>query len=168
MEPRKDRLEWNDHHMMMALLTSQRSPDPNTQVGACIVDDKHRILGTGYNSFPRGICSSAFSWDRENPDPLKNKYAYVVHAEKNAISNTLVSIRNTTLFVTLFPCNECMKDIIQAGIRKVIYLDDKYKDQWTVKAAKQMADLVDLEHQQYIPSKHIALALTSISNKLLV
>ena len=134
--PRADRLSWDDHHMLMALVTAQRSPDPNTQVGACIVDKDNLILGTGYNAFPRGVPSNAFPWDRQTVSIVHSKYPYVVHAEKNAISNALGSVEGGTLYVTMYPCNECAKDIIQAGIKEIVYLTNPYEKQWQTQTSK--------------------------------
>lgn len=144
LPPRKERLAWPDRHMLEAILTSYRSPDPNTQVGACIINQSNRVVATGYNSYPNGIRTCHYSWEREDCDPLKTKYPYVVHAEKNAIFNASGSIEGGTLYVTMFPCNECAKDLIQAGITKVVYLRDLYPNQWQVLAAKSMFQLLDI------------------------
>jgi len=149
VSPRTDRLSWPDYHMLLALVAAQRSPDPNTQVGAVVVDNKNRILGLGYNGFPRGICVKSLSWSREDPDPLQTKYPYVVHAEKNAIYNSSQPVTNAILYVSLFPCAECAKDIIQAGIKQVIYLDNPYKNDWSVKAADKMFQLKDIFVKQH-------------------
>ena len=112
--------------MGVALLSAQRSKDPSTQVGACIIDEDKKIVGTGYNGAPRGIDDKDFPWAREG-DFVNTKYAYVCHAELNAILNsTKESLKNCTIYVSLFPCNECAKAIIQSGIKKVVYLSDKY------------------------------------------
>jgi len=148
--PRKERLNWQDYHMLQALVAAQRSPDPNTQVGACIVDIKNRTLGLGYNGFPRGISTSQFPWEREGKDPLKTKYPFVVHAEKNAIYNANSSVAGGTLYVTMYPCNECAKDIIQAGIKEVRYLTNPYKDEWFTRAADRMfqnLDIITIQHK---------------------
>jgi dCMP deaminase len=129
--------------MLEAILAGQRSPDPNTQVGACIVNKHNRILSSGYNSWPNGICPKSLPWDREG-DPYETKYAYVVHAEKNAIYNTVAPVEGSTLFVTMYPCNECAKDIIQARIRRVFYLTNPYKDRWQTRAAERMFSLLDI------------------------
>lgn len=137
--------------MLLACTCATRSPDPNTQVGACLVDKKNRILGTGYNAWPRGICSSGLPWDR-NGDPFDVKYAYVVHAEKNAIFNALGPVDGATLYVTMYPCNECAKDIIQAGVSKIIYLDNPYESLWQTRAAKRMFEMLDIpvrKHEWY-------------------
>lgn len=148
--PNEDRLEWDDHHMLLALVTSQRSPDPNTQVGACIVDQRNRVLGVGYNGYPRGIGVTNFTWNRkECGDPCQTKYPYVVHAEKNAIYNAVKSVADGKLYVTMYPCNECAKDIIQAGIREVIYLTNPYEDTWQTKASKAMLETVDVAVRQH-------------------
>lgn len=143
--PRDGRLSWEDYHMLQAVIASWRSPDPNTQVGAVIVDKENRTLGTGYNGFPRGISRNRFPWDRNKTDPLENKYAYVVHAEKNAIINCSVPIDEATCYVTLHPCNECAKDIIQVGINKVVYLENPYVNLWSSKAAEDLFLHLDIE-----------------------
>jgi dCMP deaminase len=135
--------------MLTALFISKRSPDPNTQVGAVIVNAENRIMATGYNSYPNGVGSSNFSWARSNEDPLQTKYPYVVHAEKNAIHNATSSIAGCTLYVTMFPCNECAKDIIQSGISKVVYLSNPYKDQWQTEASQRLFSVTDLPVEEH-------------------
>ena len=129
-------INWDEYFMGVALLAAQRSKDPNTQVGACIVDDQNRILSTGYNGFPYGCSDDVFPWDREGTD---TKYPYVVHAELNAILNTRgKSLAGSRIYVALFPCNECAKAIIQAGIKEVVYLSDKYGTTPMTLASKRM------------------------------
>ena len=121
---RQEYITWDEYFMGVSLLAAQRSKDPNTQVGACIVDVDNRILSIGYNGFPAGCSDDAFPWAREGED---TKYPYVVHAELNAILNTRgKTLAGSRIYVGLFPCNECAKAIIQAGIREVVYLSDKY------------------------------------------
>lgn len=121
---RQEYITWDEYFMGVSLLAAQRSKDPNTQVGACIVDGDNRILSIGYNGFPAGCSDDAFPWAREGED---TKYPYVVHAELNAILNTRgKTLAGSRIYVGLFPCNECAKAIIQAGIREVVYLSDKY------------------------------------------
>ena len=141
---REDYLNWDEYFMGMAILASKRSKDPGTQVGACIVSNKkdeigpNRILSIGYNGFPQGCSDDEFPWDREG-EQLETKYPYVVHAELNAILNARGSIlTGSSIYVSLFPCNECCKAIIQSGIKEVVYLSDKYKDTDAVKASKRM------------------------------
>ena len=125
---RKEHLSWDEYFMGVAKLSALRSKDPNTQVGACIVSDDNRILSIGYNGAPNGFDDKYFPWDREGNN-LDTKYFYVCHAEMNAILNfrgTKKDLENAKIYVDLFPCNECAKLIIQSGIKKVIYLSDKY------------------------------------------
>ncbi len=122
---RQDYISWDDYFMGVAVLSSMRSKDDTSQVGACIVNQKNRIVGIGYNGFPVGCDDDDFPWEREG-DYLDTKYPYVVHAEPNAILNSSVDLEGSRMYVTLFPCNECAKLIIQSGIREVIYLSDKY------------------------------------------
>ena len=126
MEKRVDNvLTWDEYFMGLAHLSALRSKDPNTQVGAAIVDENHRVVSVGYNGFPTGVSDDEFPWSREG-DVLTSKYAFVVHAELNAILNSQRSVRGCTIYVSLFPCNECAKAIIQAGITCVVYESDKY------------------------------------------
>ncbi len=113
--------------MGLAFLSAKRSKDPSTQVGACLVSEKNRVLGLGYNGFARGCSDDALPWAREG-NYLDTKYPYVVHAEANAITNSIANLENSRLYVALFPCNECAKLILQHGISEVIYMSDKYAD----------------------------------------
>lgn len=139
VKKRKEYLSWNKYFMELAILSSKRSKDPNSQVGACIVNDDNRIVGIGYNGLPKGMNDDAFNWSRTN-DYLNSKYPFVCHAEMNAIlnSNHILNLKNTTIYTTLFPCNECTKLIIQSGIKKVIYLEHKYPDVDCFKASEKM------------------------------
>jgi dCMP deaminase len=135
---RKDYISWDEYFMGVALLSAQRSKDPNTQVGACIVNQQKKIVGVGYNGFPTGCSDEDLPWNREG-DFLETKYPFICHAELNAILNSISrDLKGCTIYVALFPCNECTKAIIQSGIREVVYLSDKYKDSDNVKAAKIM------------------------------
>lgn len=145
---RRDYISWDEYFMGVAHLSGMRSKDPNTQVGACIVSDDNKILSMGYNGFPQGCSDDVFPWDREG-DVLDTKYAFVTHSELNAILNYRGgSLEGTKLYVSLFPCNECAKAIIQAGIKTVVYASDKYKGTPGNVAAKRMFDAAGV---QYIP-----------------
>jgi dCMP deaminase len=135
---RTDYISWEEYFMGIAILSSKRSKDPNTQVGACIVSKDNRIISVGYNGFPKGCSDNEYPWDREG-NPLDTKYMYVVHAELNAILNARgKNLDETSLYVTLFPCNECAKAVIQSGIERIIYLDNKYDGTDSVLASKRM------------------------------
>lgn len=149
---RSDYLSWDEYFMGVAVLSSMRSKDPNTQVGACIVNEDKKIVGVGYNGFPIGCNDDDLPWEREG-DWLDTKYPYVCHAELNAILNSNGNLKGCTLFVALFPCNECAKAIIQCGIRKVVYLSDKYKDSDNTIASRKMFDEAGVEYEQ-IKCKH--------------
>jgi dCMP deaminase len=139
-QKRADYLSWDEYFMAVALLSAQRSKDPNTQVGACVANDQNKIVGVGYNGFPWGCSDDELPWSRDGAF-LDTKYPYVCHAELNAVLNSIsYDLRNCRIYVGLFPCNECTKVIIQAGIREIIYLSDKYKDTDAVKASKLMLD----------------------------
>ena len=147
---RKDYLDWDEYFMGIAKLSAMRSKDPSTQVGACIVSNDNRILSIGYNGCPNGFPDDDFPWDREG-EPLNTKYMYVCHAEMNAILNYRGSrkeLENAKVYVDLFPCNECAKLIIQAGIKEVIYLSDKYKDTDGVIASKRLFDTCGVKYRQ--------------------
>ena len=149
---RLDYLSWDEYFMGVALLSAQRSKDPSTQVGACIANRDHKILSVGYNGMPTGCHDDVMAWEREGT-PLDTKYLYVCHAELNAIlNNDGGSLRGTTIYVTLFPCNECAKAIIQSGIREVVYWYDKYADTDSVIASKRMFELAGVKCRPYTPS----------------
>ena len=130
-------LSWDEYFMSIAHLSALRSKDPNTQVGACIVNEDKIILGIGYNGLPKGCSDDEFPWGNIG-ETLNTKYAFVVHAELNAILNSHTSLKNATIYVSLFPCNECAKAIIQSGIKLIVYEDDKYAATDVVKASKRM------------------------------
>ena len=147
---RKEYLSWDEFFMGVAILASERSKDPNTQVGACIVSADNRILSVGYNGTPNGFEDIYFPWDREG-DELNTKYLYVVHAERNAILNYRGNIKDfegAKLYVTMFPCNECAKEVIQVGIKDIIYLDDKYVNTNGVIASKRMLDVCNVKYSK--------------------
>ena len=151
-EKRKGYLTWDAHFMGIALLSAQRSKDSSTQVGSCIVNQDNKILSMGYNGMPTGCDDDEMPWSREG-DTLNSKYAFVCHAELNAILNySGGSLKGTRIYSTLFPCNECAKAIIQSGIREVIYLSDKYADTDGVRASKRMFDLVGIKYREYVPA----------------
>ena len=145
---KKDYISWDEYFMGIALLSANRSKDPNTQVGACIVSNDNRILSIGYNGAPRGLHDDIMKWDREG-DFLNTKYAYVCHGELNAILNYRGDLTGSKIYVALFPCNECAKAIIQAGIKEVIYKDDKYADSDNVIASKKMFDICNVKYTKY-------------------
>ena len=150
MYERTDHINWDEYFMGVATLTGLRSKDPNSQVGACIVSQNNRILSMGYNGFPNGIPDEEFSWSREGED---NKYLYVTHSELNAILNFRGgSLEGSKLYVTLFPCNECAKAIIQSGIKEVIYADDKYKDDPKFQASRRLLNRAGVKLTEYRPT----------------
>ena len=146
---REDYISWDEYFMGVAKLSAARSKDPNTQVGCCIVSQDNKILSMGYNGFPIGCSDDDFPWNREG-EPLENKYFYTTHSELNAILNYRGgSLEGAKLYVSLFPCNECAKAIIQSGIKTVIYDSDKYKDTPSVIASKRMLDAAGVQYRQY-------------------
>lgn len=149
---RENYIDWDDYFMGVALLSAMRSKDPNTQVGACIVNEDKRIVGVGYNGLPKGCEDEDFPWEREG-EFLETKYPYVCHAELNAILNSIKSLKNCTLYVALFPCNECSKAIIQSGIKEIVYLSDKYKNTDINIASKRMLDAAGVKYRQLKTSR---------------
>lgn len=146
---RHNYLTWEEYFMGIALLSAQRSKDPNTQVGACIVNGNNIILSTGYNGMPKGCSDDHLPWEREGGFQ-DTKYAYVCHAELNAILNSDGrSLTDSTLYVTCFPCNECAKAIIQAGIKKVIYLEDKYPNTDATKVSKKLLAMAQVSLKKF-------------------
>ena len=157
---REDYLSWDDYFMCVAVLSAKRSKDPSTQVGACIVSPERRIVGIGYNGFPNGCSDDALPWERCHEDPLQTKYPYVCHAEMNAILNSSGDVRGCTIYVDLFPCNECAKLIIQSGISKIVYLSDKYHDDWKMQASRKLLEMADVVCQAHDPAtKSVTVAL---------
>ena len=146
---RQGYLSWDEYFMGVAALSGMRSKDPDSQVGACIVSDDNKILSMGYNGFPKGCSDDEFPWAREG-DELETKYVYVTHSELNAILNYRGgSLEGSKLYVTLFPCNECAKAIIQAGIKTVIYDSDKYAGTPSNVASKRMLDAAGVRYYKY-------------------
>lgn len=149
---RTDYINWDEYFMGIAALSALRSKDPNSQVGACIVDENNKILSMGYNGFPMGCSDDDFPWGRDG-DQWQTKYPYVVHSELNAILNYRGgSLVGTKLYVTLFPCNECAKAIIQAGIKTLIYDSDKYDGTPGNVASKKMLAATGIEVIKYKPT----------------
>ncbi len=149
MKERKDHLSWEEYFMGLAKLSALRSKDPNTRVGACIVDKENKIISLGYNGMPIGCDDEFMPWGRDG-DYLNSKYPFVCHAEVNAILNCSGrNIKNSILYTTLFPCNECAKIIIQSGIKQIVYESDKYQNDKTVFAAKKMFDITGVKYKQY-------------------
>lgn len=160
MAKREGYLCWDDYFMSVALLSGKRSKDPNTQVGACIVNKNNVIESIGYNGLPKGCSDDEFPWEKEG-EMLNTKYPFVVHAELNAILNAKgKDLSGCKIYVALFPCNECAKAIIQSGISEVVYLSDKYSNTDSVKASKMMFKCAGVELRQLVPSyKEINLSL---------
>ena len=141
---REDYINWDEYFMGVALLSAKRSKDPSTQVGACIVKD-NKIVGMGYNGFPKGISDSDFPWQQVG-EALDTKYPYVCHAELNAILNSNSNLEGSSIYVTLFPCNECTKAIIQSGIKSIKFIEDKNFDDVKEIASKKMLDYLDIKY----------------------
>ena len=158
MAKREGYISWDEYFMGVAILASQRSKDPSTQVGACIVNDDNKIMSVGYNGFPRGCSDDEFPWERSADNECETKYPYVCHAELNAILNAGGnSLNGCRIYVALFPCNECAKAIIQSGITEVIYISDKYKDTDLVKASRRMLECAGVKLTEFDSDKTITI-----------
>ena len=146
---RQDNLNWDEYFMGIALLSALRSKDPSTQVGACIVDPNNKVVSIGYNGMPRGVDDNLIPWG--HGEGTESKYLYVCHAEFNAILNTRdgSALSGCRIYVTLFPCNECAKAIIQTGIKEVIYLSDKYHETVQQQASRRILDMAGIEYRPY-------------------
>ena len=157
-EKRTDYITWDEYFMGVALLAARRSKDPSTLEGACIVSPDNIVLSMGYNGFPKGCSDDEFPWGKEHQDddPYNAKYFYSTHSELNAILNYRGgSLEGSKLYVTLFPCNECAKAIIQAGIKTIVYGQDKYADTPGVKASKRMLNAAGVRYYQYQPTGRV-------------
>jgi len=150
---RQDYISWDEYFMGIALLSAMRSKDSNSQVGACIVSPENKILSLGYNGMPIGCADDDMPWGRESTDPLNTKYMYVCHAELNAIlNNAHGNLKGSRLYVTLFPCNECTKAVIQSGISEIVYLADKYHDTPACQASRRMLKMTHVKVRAYQPT----------------
>lgn len=158
---RTDYISWDEYFMGIALFSAQRSKDNSTQVGACIVNSDKKIVSVGYNGMPTGCLDDDMPWERTGESSLDTKYPFVCHAELNAILNSSMrGVSGATLYVTLFPCNECAKAIIQCGIKKVVYLENKYADTESVKASVFMLEKCGVEVEKYKPTgRQISISL---------
>ena len=146
---RKDYISWDEYFMGIAELAAKRSKDPSTQVGACIVDKENYILSVGYNGMPIGCSDDVFPWNREG-ETLDTKYPFVCHAEMNAILNSKTAdLEGATVYVSLFPCNECTKALIQKKVAKIVYLSDKYHDEVNTRASRKMLDAAGIKYEKY-------------------
>jgi len=151
---RNDYITWDEYFMGVALLSAKRSKDPNTQVGACIVNSKNKIVGAGYNGLPTGCNDDDFPWGKKG-NQLETKYPFVCHAELNAILNNIgIDLQGCRIYTALFPCNECAKAIIQSGITEIVYLSDKYHDTDNFIASKMMLDKAGIHYRKVITTIH--------------
>jgi len=151
---RTDYISWDEYYMAVAQLSAQRSKDPGSQVGACIVNKNKRIIGIGYNGFPTGCSDDELPWSREG-EFLDTKYPYVCHAEMNAITNATnkPDLDGATMYVSLFPCNECAKLIVQVGITEVVFLSDRYAEDPIFVAARRIFDMAGVRLRQLKPAR---------------
>lgn len=166
LRKREDYLSWDEYFMSVAYLSAMRSKDPNSQVGACIVNEDKKIVGIGYNGMPIGCSDDELPWDRTAGNILDTKYPYVCHAELNAILNKNSSdLKNCTIYVGLFPCNECSKMIIQSGIKRVVFISDKYKDKPEFIASKRLLRMARVETKQFDTKRtKIAIDLNALND----
>ena len=163
LNKRADYISWDEYFMGVALLSARRSKDPHTQVGACIVNEKNKIVGAGYNGLPIGCEDDEFPWEKQGKF-LDTKYPYICHAELNAILNNIgMDLKGCKIYTALFPCNECTKAIIQSGITEVVYLSDKYEGSDIFKASKIMLDKAGVKYRKVV-SKISSLKLSFKEN----
>lgn len=149
---RSDYISWDEYFMGIAILSSNRSKDPSTQVGACIVDKNNRILSIGYNGLPRGMDDNEISWSTEG-ELLNKRDPYVCHAELNAILNFRgTTLEGSTIYVDLSPCYECTKAIIQAGITEIVYYREWKSNSDSSIVAKQIRQSCGIKYRQYVPT----------------
>ena len=154
-DKRKNYFDWDETFMQLCRVIAQRSKDPNTQTGACIVNNKNVIVGMGYNGFPRGCSDDNLPWSKDSENYYDIKYSYIVHAEANAVLNANADTEGTRMYCCLFPCNECTKVIIQRGIKEIIYESDKYHNQDAWKASRRMLDMAGIKYRQYVPKNKL-------------
>lgn len=129
-------ISWDNYFIEIAKTISSKSKDPHTKVGAVLVDNENRIIGTGYNGFPPGFSDTEERWQRPT------KYSYVVHAEANCLLHSIVKPKGHTMYTTMFPCQECAKLLATSGVKKIVYLDDKYKNDVADTIFKEMGILI--------------------------
>ncbi len=159
MKKRQDYISWDEYFMGVALLSAKRSKDPSTQVGACIVNTKNKIVGAGYNGLPMGCDDDEFPWEKQG-EFMETKYPFICHAELNAILNNIgMDLRGCKIYTALFPCNECTKAIIQSGITEVIYLSDKYEGTDSAKASKHMLNKASVNYRK-VNSNNLSIVLS--------
>lgn len=164
MPKRTDYLSWDEYFMAVAILSSKRSKDPSTQVGACIVNSSNKIIGIGYNGMPNGCNDDIMPWEKDNINELDNKYLYVCHAELNAILNrNVLDSVNCRIYVALFPCSECAKVIIQAGIKEVIYMNDTKSHKPEYQASRRLFRISNVNIRKFETNRQ-SILLTFMNN----
>ena len=140
-------IDLNSYYMIVAMASGLLSKDPSTQVGACIVDVTGNVISTGFNCPPKGWASDEFIWEKLKEEEL-NKYTYITHAEMNGLANyngNRKYLEGATIYVTFLPCPNCAKNIIQNGIKKVVYLADADNELGSTKATKYMFEKCGVE-----------------------
>ena len=145
----KSPISWDEYFMIQAIMAAFRSKDPSTRVGAVFVDENHHQISMGYNGFVAGIDETQLPWGKDTSVGLEHqKYGYVVHAEANAILHATRDLKNSTCYVTLFPCNECAKLISSKRVKEVVYLSDKHQDKEHTRIAKRIFELAGVNYRQ--------------------
>jgi dCMP deaminase len=122
---RKNEMNWDDYFLGICDAVSKKSKDWNTQLGAVIVNQRQRIVGTGYNSFPSGVNDNI-------PERQKRptKYKWFEHAERNAIYNAVADVSNGTMYCQWLPCPDCARAIIQVGIQRLVVSSFEIPKRW--------------------------------------
>lgn len=147
--PVRSSLQWDEYFMLQAIMASFKSKDPNTKVGCVFVDDNNHQLSMGYNGQIAGIDESRIPWGNDKTLPLdKQKYAYVVHSEANAILHAKADLSASRCYVTLFPCHECAKMIATVKVKEVIYLSDKYQNTVENQISKRIFDMSSIKYRE--------------------
>lgn len=142
-----------NYFMKQAVAEAKKSEDPNTQVGAIFVANDgitSVIIGSGYNHFP---VKNVFPTIREG-SAENTKYPYIIHAEQDALFSIIDKgewgVHDAdTLYVTLFPCSNCAKLLVQAGVKHIVYLNDKYDGTPDNIAAKRLLDKCNIKYERY-------------------
>ncbi len=146
----KSNLNWDEYFMLQAMIASFRSKDPSTKVGCVFVDQKNHQLSMGYNGFVAGFDESKLPWGKDKSTDLEHqKYGYVVHSEANAILHAKTDLKDSRVYVTLFPCHECAKMLATVGVNEVIYLSNKYEGTPENNISKKIFDMGNISYRKF-------------------
>ena len=148
-----NRISWNEYYMYIARISALRSKDPHTQVGAVFVSEDNKIMSIGYNGAPRDFDDNKVPWNRDSSLPYtQQKYPYMCHAEMNAVVNyggSVKDFKNSTVYVTLFPCDDCAKLLAQLRVKRVVYLYDYHHDEPIYEASRIILTECGIEYIEF-------------------